>query len=33
VKSIGAFAEDVQDQVDLARRFFFELHGVGLSRN
>jgi hypothetical protein len=26
VETIGAFAEDVQEQVDLARRFFFEAH-------
>jgi hypothetical protein len=27
VKAVGAFAEDVQQQVDLAGRFFFEAHG------
>ena len=26
VKTVGAFAEDVQDEVDLAGRFFFEAH-------
>jgi hypothetical protein len=27
VKAVGAPAEDVQQQVDLAGRFFFEAHG------
>jgi hypothetical protein len=28
VEAVGAFAEDVQQQVDLAGRFFFQAHGV-----
>jgi hypothetical protein len=27
VKTVGPFAEDVQQQIDLAWRFFFERHG------
>jgi hypothetical protein len=27
VEAVGAFAEDVQQQVDLAGRFFFKRHG------
>jgi hypothetical protein len=26
VKTVGAFAKDVQDEVDLAGRFFFQAH-------
>ena len=33
VKAVGAFAEDVQDQVDLAGRFFFKTHGDSPKQN
>jgi hypothetical protein len=33
VKSVGAFAEDVQQQVDFAGRFFFQRHGHKKSAN
>jgi hypothetical protein len=28
MKTIGASSEDVQEQINFARRFFFEAHGV-----